>query len=105
MKFSAPEKENHYALWNWLSKNPDKEKGNWPGFYTMYKLGIKKPTSSCFACEFTLKHHESCSMCPLGAENCDEGTPFDLWARRINTVGNARLVRDMWQEREDLCII
>ena len=38
MKFSAPAKENHFALWNWLAKNPEENRIDWPGWETMQRL-------------------------------------------------------------------
>lgn len=72
-------KENHEALWNWLAKNPDKEKIQWPGWRTisiLLDLGILQNGQSslrfhCFACE--KKGHGWDSW-----ENCDDDCPI-IW--------------------------
>jgi hypothetical protein len=63
LKLHVPYKENHWALWNWLANNPDKDKDDWPGWKTMESLGISIPFASCFLCEmFPL---DDCTDCPL----------------------------------------
>jgi hypothetical protein len=66
MKLSTPTRENHEALWNWLAKNPEKEKWDWPGFKTMLTLGIKHPRTSCFLCEdIHIGCYYNSAPCPL----------------------------------------
>ena len=44
-------KRNHYELWDWLSKNPDKQKKNW---FELEQNKNKSAYKDCYACEFTL---------------------------------------------------
>ena len=66
----------HKALWNWLSKNPEMTKDNWPGWgFNGGKVAHVK--SSCFACGyFGLKlRADDCEVCPLlwGERHCSNG--------------------------------
>lgn len=60
-------KNKHYELWDWLSKNPDKEKEDW--FALDKNKGIKV-ANDCFACQFDDEITDCCCRaCPL---ICDE---------------------------------
>lgn len=60
-------KNKHYELWDWLSKNPDKEKEDW--FALDKNKGIKV-ANDCFACQFANEIAGCCCRaCPL---ICDE---------------------------------
>lgn len=60
-------KQKHYELWDWLSKNPDKEKEDW--FALDKNKGIKV-ANDCFACQFDNEIAGCCCRaCPL---ICDE---------------------------------
>ena len=60
-------KQKHYELWDWLSKNPDKEKEDW--FALDKNKGIKV-ANDCFACQFDSEIAGCCCRaCPL---ICDE---------------------------------
>ena len=59
-------KQKHYELWDWLSKNPDKEKEDW--FALDKNKGIKV-ANDCFACQFDDEITGCCRACPL---ICDE---------------------------------
>lgn len=59
-------KNKHYELWDWLSKNPDKEKEDW--FALDKNKGIKV-AHDCFACQFDNEIAGCCRACPL---ICDE---------------------------------
>lgn len=63
-KFSAPNKENHKALWTWLARNPRKDKCDWPGWEGMAKLGITIPQAHCFLCEEGFSCHSKCPQGP-----------------------------------------
>ena len=67
LKLSAPDKENHKAMWMWLSKHPNMDKVDWPGFKTIGKYGIKFPRAKCFLCEqfFNPGNVNPCERCPL----------------------------------------
>jgi hypothetical protein len=78
MKVKLYLKKCHEALWNWLAKNPDKDKGDWPGWKTisfLYRKGLLiEPIPiglKCFACVYG-----SCSKCPVvfspsGKRDCE----------------------------------
>ena len=54
----------HRQLWNWLAKNPDKGKGDWPEWE--YNGGkIQSCNNDCFACEVTavISGLEDCYKC------------------------------------------
>jgi len=88
----------HRELWDWLSKNPDKHKGEWPGWE--YNGGCNEAAwQDCFCCEFAndvtdedgcvCKDCESCPLVwPITGVCCepeeydgeDEGL-FTQWAR------------------------
>ena len=60
-------KNKHYELWDWLSKNPDKEKEDW--FALDKNKGIKV-ANDCFACQLGNEIADCCCRaCPL---ICDE---------------------------------
>jgi hypothetical protein len=61
MKLKLDYKKCHEGLWNWLAKNPDKRKEEWPGFKTMEILGLEHPLMSCFACA-VFKHCKECQV-------------------------------------------
>lgn len=58
----------HKELWDWLARNPDKEKDDWPGWIgnggEYYYV-----VAECFACEYDLKlsdtEYDECRYCPL----------------------------------------
>ena len=55
----------HKELWTWLADNPEKGKGEWPGWENN---GGKYPNTSndCFACEYDNKiDWPACDSCPL----------------------------------------
>lgn len=68
----------HRELWDWLSKNPDKSKHNWPGWKVNGgQHNTTEPVYYCFACEYAFQIMEieegtdrndydlDCSLCPL----------------------------------------
>ena len=59
--------EKHRELWDWLSKNPDKWKFDWPKWS---KNGgeVERLLNYCFACEYAGQIKEEgniCFYCPL----------------------------------------
>jgi hypothetical protein len=99
IKFSAPLRENHYALWNWLANNPKKDKWQWPGWDTLRRLRIKTPFALCFLCEaFPGDDCEKCPICPCTA--CPNEGIFDKWILEIDprkSAAIARKIRDAWK--------
>ena len=54
----------HWRLWDWLAKNPTKQKADWPGWIN-YPNGV---LMNCFACSSTAPSMDtlpSCKRCPL----------------------------------------
>jgi hypothetical protein len=89
VKLSTPTRENHEALWNWLAKNPNSTKYDWPGFATMRKLGIAYADAACFLCEDLNKGIiESCKLCPLhrcATTACDGSNVYSKYAHAKGT--------------------
>jgi hypothetical protein len=46
-----------YLLWDWLAKNPDMDKEDWPG----WKKENKEVENNCFACEHSIQHNYICN--------------------------------------------
>ena len=65
-------KRNHYELWDWLSKNPDKQKKDW---FSLEQNMDKDVFANCYACEFAFLVNRSetriCSFCPLCRKSND----------------------------------
>ena len=55
----------HKELWIWCSKNPEKEKYDWPEWEKEDLPGIE---NFCFACEYATNHND---FCPLLGDICD----------------------------------
>ncbi len=95
----------HYLMWDWLSKNPRREKSEWPGWYTIEKY-VRDPPNHCFLC---LLYNKDCSICPLG-EKVKESYPhyvcflFCEWqaASFIYTHKLAKLQKILNKEDRDL---
>ena len=57
----------HKALWNWLSKHPEMDKEDWPGWESNGG-NVKDSGTDCIACDFALQVKEkgqTCDFCPL----------------------------------------
>lgn len=74
-------KQKHYELWDWLSKNPDKQKWEWEEFDNIELIDLY-----CFACQFVVEVAalndclNDCDFCPLGRENIGCGCGlFNHW--------------------------
>ena len=76
--------ELHKNLWDWLTKNPEKEKCHWPGWDDIdYPI-----LDRCFACEAALRlapvGYYKCHDCPLIWPNGDlcnypGGSLYNCW--------------------------
>jgi hypothetical protein len=74
-------------MWGWMSKNPGKEKREWPMLETIEKK-YGDILHACFACHLCVK---DCSSCPLiglfnptdyyydGACENNPGSPYRKW--------------------------
>lgn len=78
----------HKALWDWLAKNPDKEKREWPGWK---KNGGQFANSEfdCYACDYTEKNRTGCTKCPLtgwggDGDSCMGEQGGNLYGQRIS---------------------
>lgn len=89
----------HKALWNWLSKNPQRFKDEWPGWRSR---GVKG-WSSCLACEYS---DCNCDKCPLiwdieyGGRCNDSYRPYRLWKLARNKEDWDEVVRLAAQIRD-----
>lgn len=117
MKFSVPLKENHKALWNWLAKNPDKEKHDWPGWKTIlglnaYPLPSWAIRNECFACgeaSAEMLGSLGCEKCPCdweikrltGFAPCEKkGSLYQRWRKVRNKTTRSRLalkIAEAWR--------
>jgi hypothetical protein len=122
MKFRVPNKENHYALWDWLSRNPVmpdgslSEKTDWPGYETIMdneNLHVRYPEHlaeyACFACQevgFDSNGRRLCRTCPCcwkPGETCTSiGSPYFEWdfcpaQLQKSRSRLARKIRDCWK--------
>ena len=103
-------KRNHYELWDWLSKNPDKSKEDW---FTLENNYFKSAHVNCFACEFTLlttgSESSKCNYCPL-CENSSDDCLDGLYSKWYFSCSNptarseyARQIRDLkWDKNNCL---
>ena len=65
--------KRHYELWDWLSKNPTMDKGDY--FKWGFRGGHWKDVSRlCYLCLYS-KHN--CAKCPL--RFCSRPSLFDSW--------------------------
>jgi hypothetical protein len=116
MKFRVPNKENHYALWDWLSRNPESEKKGWPGYWTIMRNMNKIVMNyaghfgvhACFACQ---EAGIECPQCPCDwkpAPKCQTyfspgvvaPSSFERWESSKNPeerAALARQIRDCWK--------
>ena len=78
--------KEHYKLWDWLMRNPGKEKDDYP----LFKEGLKIE-NDCFMCEYTcslgLTYGVKCDKCLIdfGSGNCETNcedfpSPYMKWA-------------------------
>lgn len=84
----------HRELWDWLYLNPDMDKKDWPGWYSVEEL----PECLCFACSAALKKNKveyysarKCKNCPLvWSSDCCANSYYETWHRLKNFL-NRRL--------------
>ncbi len=89
-----------WELWDWLAKNPDKEKRDWVGWKT--RRGKSEYVEShCFACGFNYEYKDHCGedcIVPVfryKGDGCEhEDSPFGAWDHSINKKQNARIIAD-----------
>lgn len=102
IKYAVPLKQNHWALWNWLANHPEKLKVDWPGWRTLYRLGIHVMPFCFFCVAF-----ENCHRCPL--RSCQSIHPrsiYSRWARATDLTERTALairIRDAWQDQIPKC--
>ena len=95
----------HKALWDWLSKNPKKNKHDWPGW--RYNGGdLEVGINGCFACESTVCDGRiDCARCPLiwpkGSDSDCEDDIYHDW-RFAKEVGNYKVSALLAEEIRDL---
>jgi hypothetical protein len=58
----------HRELWNWLAKNPEKVKYEWPR-WVHNKGDIPEMSNECFLCEYAAYHGGCLYGCPV---DCSE---------------------------------
>lgn len=67
----------HKALWDWLSKNPDKTKDDWEGW--KYNGGqYEVPKSFCFACKYAYENNDGDDYCIRYCYRCPLVWPYDI---------------------------
>lgn len=72
-----------WELWDWLAKNPDKKKSDWPEWEE--NGGKYNAFDNCFACEFDNQNDNFCyrnCIVPCFKENLTctaSGSPFVAW--------------------------
>lgn len=84
------ELSKHIEMWNWLAKNPDKRKSDWPGWKSENNFILKR--NYCFACASVYSGFDTlCQICPIKwplelisdrglTAHCDKpGSPYHEW--------------------------
>ena len=54
--------DEHYKMWDWLSKNPDKSKKDY--FEENFTVNYIRPVNYCFLCDLYYDY-KSCEKCPM----------------------------------------
>jgi hypothetical protein len=76
----------HIEMWDWLARNPEREKDSWPGWDNFTEFA----RMLCFACEEAgdrwgePESPEKCDYCPLEwppdmNDSCEEGSLYFCW--------------------------
>lgn len=102
----------HKELWDWLAKNPKKDKGDWPGWMT--NGGIYRSPWLCFARNFGVDNYRlstySCKACPIKWPGTvcggDDGL-FQKWENEENLeerIKLAKQIRDLPAKEGVECI-
>jgi len=95
--------ELHRELWDWLSKNPEKRKSQWPGWVN-YDSEWARGNQFCFACAGSPNACEECLLewpgvdCCNDVEEGDDKGLFMLWDNTSDPVKHTRLaeqIRDL----------
>lgn len=92
--------KQHYKLWDWLVKNPDKHKSEWEGFEYCEPV-----SNNCFVCQFendlfelndddSIFQYECCTYCPCKDIGCDSGL-YESWSRSNNKYTKAKLAKQI----------
>lgn len=92
----------HRELWDWLSKNPDKEKWDWSGWEDYSEIEVRS-MQFCFACAYSKGGCDECLLEWPGIDCCDnEGVDgegiFNIWDGSANNAERIRLaeqIRDL----------
>ena len=72
------------GLWRWMTENPDKEKIEWPGYFT---ADLNKVVGSCLFCEWACQNKIFCVTCKISRacrkwlHKDTETTRYNLWLR------------------------
>lgn len=103
----------HRELWDWLSKNPDMEKRDWPG-WKKYAIYDAWECFYCFACRAVIKFEadwgkKTClGICPLFPQDCEaDNSLYKRWARartRREKTYLAKQIRDIKPGASWTCI-
>ena len=101
-------KKQHYELWDWLAKNPDKHKREWEGFKYCEPV-----LNNCFACQFLnelfklnrvpMYRYGRCWSCPI-MENIGCSSGLYINQEHSNDASEriklAKRIRDLeWNEK------
>jgi len=85
----------HRELWDWLSKNPENAKEDWPGWRDMDIYIV----NNCFGCAFTIYPNVyaaiKCKMCLLKWPNNHCGYIHTPWERSNNIKERTRLAEQI----------
>ena len=89
----------HKNLWDWLSKNPDKEKDDWSG-WEFNGGSFSKVSAGCFACQYQDEMIElgPCEeTCPLiwPTSPCEEFYDWDSERNHAERKRLAGIIRDL----------
>ena len=97
----------HKALWDWLSKTPDKGKAEWPE-WTVNGGSVRRPRNKCFACQYAKLPNSNiinCDKCPLlwpkSDYFCCTDDIYDDWYSAIER-GNYKVASLLAEEIRDL---
>jgi len=103
----------HREMWDWLSRNPQHDKQDWPGFAGI----VPNVPFWCFACEYTQRQNYGlplCTECPIrwdaNAANteyiCEYNmkSAYYIYKHTIlpsEKTNAARLIRDAWPDPKE----
>lgn len=100
-------KKQHYELWDWLARNPNKKKWEWEGFKYCEPI-----VNNCFTCQFShdlfelnfesISRYAHCVYCPCKDMGCDLGlfTSWECSTDKDKRAELAKQIRDLeWSEK------